>query len=310
MDISGTTCVYGLIGDPVAHSISPLIHNALAQELGLDLAYVCFPVKGTKVDEAIRGAYALGISGLNVTVPHKQAALSCVQELDPVAKAVGAVNTLVRRDGQDGFKGYNTDVEGFIRETRQDSIPLTGSRAVVLGAGGAARAVCFALAKEGAVRIVIVNRTKEKAQELAGAVNAFAGRELAYILPLEDVQDTDRLLSLAGGAYLAVQTTSVGLFPHTEKTLIRDAAFFRQAVAGIDIIYNPDETQFMKECRAAGKPAFNGLAMLLYQGIASFELWTGKQVPDTAARQVYAMMKEEMARRREADNTDPGRRLI
>jgi shikimate dehydrogenase len=296
MEITGTTEVYGLIGSPVAHSISPLIHNMLAKKTGLDMTYVCFPVAGRDVRAALEGAFALGIRGMNVTVPHKQSVRALLSSVDPLADAVGAVNTLVR-DG-DGFTGYNTDVEGFAREAAACGILLQGAGVVVVGAGGAARGVCFSLAKEGAGRIVIANRTKEKAGRIADAVNSWKGETLVIPAGMDILSDTEKLKSLAGSGYLAVQTTSVGLYPDTESSPVDDPEFFAQAAAGIDIIYNPEETRFMKYMRQAGHPAYNGLLMLLYQGIASFELWTGRKVPKEAADEVYAAMQQEMAGRR------------
>lgn len=296
MEIKGTTAVYGLIGNPVAHSISPLIHNMLAEKMGLDMTYVCFPVAGDDVPEAVKGALALGIQGLNVTVPHKQSVREVLTRVDPLADAIGAVNTLVRTDK--GFTGYNTDVEGFAREAELSGISLRGASAVVIGAGGASRGVCFSLAKEGAERIVIANRTEEKARLIAQAVNDWAGKELVIPAGMDVCSDAGRLKLLAGSGYLAVQATSVGLYPDIESCPVDHPDFFENASAGIDIIYNPEETCFMKHMKEAGHPAVNGLLMLLYQGIASFELWTETTVTEEAAAEVYAAMQKEMADRR------------
>lgn len=296
MEIKGTTQVYGLIGSPVAHSISPLIHNMLAEKMGLDMTYACFPVAGEDVRAAVSGALALGIRGLNVTVPHKQSVRSLLGSVDPLADAVGAVNTLVRTG--DGFTGYNTDVEGFAREAAACGIRLRDASVIVIGGGGAARGVCFSLAREGAGRIVVVNRTQEKARRIAEAVNAWKGKELVIPAGMDILSDRKERQNLAGSGYLAVQATSVGLYPDTEVSPVDDPDFFAQASAGIDIIYNPEETRFMKYLNQAGRPAHNGLLMLLYQGIASFELWTGREVSGATAAQVYAAMQQEMAGRR------------
>lgn len=296
MNIKGTTKVYGLIGNPVAHSISPLIHNLLAERMGLDMTYVCFPVSREEVKQAVEGALALGIQGMNVTVPHKQSVRSVLKQVDPVAAAIGAVNTLVRTP--DGFTGYNTDVVGFAREAQLYHIDLKDATAVVVGAGGASRGVCFSLAGAGAKRIVIANRTVQKAEQIADAVNSWKKREICVPVPSETLDDTERLSSLAGDGYLAVQTTSVGMFPKSGVSPVVNPEFFVRARAGIDIVYNPETTRFMELMKAAGKPAYNGLAMLLYQGVASFELWTKKEVPENIVREVYAAMQQEMAGRR------------
>ncbi|MGI5988790.1 MAG: shikimate dehydrogenase [Lachnospiraceae bacterium] len=296
MEIEGTTKVYGLIGNPVAHSISPLIHNLLAQKLGLDMTYVCFPVENADVKQAVEGAWALGIQGLNVTVPHKQSVREVITSVDPLADAVGAVNTLVRTP--EGFTGYNTDVEGFAREAKVSQIGLDGAGAVVIGAGGAARGVCFSLARAGAKRIVIANRTAGKAELIADAVNGWSKKDLCVPQSLNVLSDARNLTDLVGEGYLAVQATSVGLYPKTDRTPVKNADFFIHASAGIDIIYNPEETRFMSQMRAAGHPAFNGLAMLLFQGIASFELWTKMTVPQDTVREVYAAMQQKMAEKR------------
>ena len=171
IDINGTTRVCGLIGNPVGHSISPVIHNSLAQLMDMNMVYTTFKVEKGDVVTAVNGAYALNILGLNVTVPHKQAVMESLVDIDPLAKAIGAVNTLVRTDK--GYKGYNTDILGLERELIDEGVVLLGSRCVILGAGGAARAIAFLCAKSGAKEIYMLNRTKEKAYDIAKAVNDY-----------------------------------------------------------------------------------------------------------------------------------------
>ena len=278
IDINGTTRVCGLIGNPVGHSISPVIHNSLAQLMDMNMVYTTFKVEKGDVVTAVNGAYALNILGLNVTVPHKQAVMESLVDIDPLAKAIGAVNTLVRTDK--GYKGYNTDILGLERELIDEGVVLLGSRCVILGAGGAARAIAFLCAKSGAKEIYMLNRTKEKTYDIAKAVNDYFGKEC--IKPML-ISEYDKL---EADDYVVIQTTSVGLYPNVDDVVIDDEAFY--------IIYNPSETRFMKMCKNAGKPACNGLKMLLYQGVAAYELWNDVSVTKEQADKVYNKMKEEL----------------
>ena len=283
IDINGTTRVCGLIGNPVGHSISPVIHNSLAQLMDMNMVYTTFKVEKGDVVTAVNGAYALNILGLNVTVPHKQAVMESLVDIDPLAKAIGAVNTLVRTD-----KGYNTDILGLERELIDEGVVLLGSRCVILGAGGAARAIAFLCAKSGAKEIYMLNRTKEKAYDIAKAVNDYFGKEC--IKPML-ISEYDKL---EADDYVVIQTTSVGLYPNVDDVVIDDEAFYKKVKVGVDIIYNPSETRFMKMCKNAGKPACNGLKMLLYQGVAAYELWNDVSVTKEQADKVYNKMKEEL----------------
>lgn len=286
IDINGTTRVCGLIGNPVGHSISPVIHNSLAQLMDMNMVYTTFKVEKGDVVTAVNGAYALNILGLNVTVPHKQAVMESLVDIDPLAKAIGAVNTLVRTDK--GYKGYNTDILGLERELIDEGVVLLGSRCVILGAGGAARAIAFLCAKSGAKEIYMLNRTKEKAYDIAKAVNDYFGKEC--IKPML-ISGYDKL---EADDYVVIQTTSVGLYPNVDDVVIDDEAFYKKVKVGVDIIYNPSETRFMKMCKNAGKPACNGLKMLLYQGVAAYELWNDVSVTKEQADKVYNKMKEEL----------------
>ena len=230
IDINGTTRVCGLIGNPVGHSISPVIHNSLARLMDMNMVYTTFKVEKGDVVTAVNGAYALNILGLNVTVPHKQAVMESLVDIDPLAKAIGAVNTLVRTDK--GYKGYNTDILGLERELIDEGVVLLGSRCVILGAGGAARAIAFLCAKSGAKEIYVLNRTKEKAYDIAKAVNDYFGKEC--IKPML-ISEYDKL---EADDYVVIQTTSVGLYPKVDDVVIDDEAFYKKVKVGVDIIYN------------------------------------------------------------------------
>ena len=285
-NIKGTTRVCGLIGNPVGHSISPVIHNTLADIMGIDLVYTTFKVEENQVEAAVKGAYALDILGMNVTVPHKQAVMRSLKEIDPLAEAIGAVNTLARVDG--GYKGYNTDILGLARELEEENVCIKDNPVLIIGAGGAARAIAFLCASRGASSITVINRTVEKAQNIAGAVNGYYGIDLVKAVSI------DQALDLQGDGYVAIQTTSVGLYPDVDNVLIKDENFYRKVGAGVDIIYNPYTTRFMKILSNQGKPAYNGLKMLLYQGVAAFEIWNNCSVSKDMADRVYESMKEAM----------------
>jgi len=285
-EIKGTTKVCGLIGNPVAHSISPLIHNNLAQLENIDLAYVTFKVESNKVAEAVKGAYELNVFGLNVTVPHKNEVIDSLVDIDPLAKNIGAVNTLVRVEG--GFKGYNTDIFGLQRQLSDAFIELAGNDIIILGAGGAARAIVFLCAKEGAKSIYILNRTLENAQQLAKDVNAVLNINVAIGMKIEDYN------KLPNKQFITIQTTSVGLHPNDDCAPIENPDFYDKVSVGVDIIYNPTKTKFMKLVESKGKIAYNGLKMLLYQGVCAFELWNEIKVSEDVIANVYELMKKEL----------------
>ena len=282
MEINGLTRTCGLIGDPVEHTLSPVIHNTLAQLMGINLTYVPFRVKKDELFDAITGAYGLNVLGLNVTVPHKESVTGYLSDIDELAKTIGAVNTLVRCEN--GYKGYNTDMPGLYRAMCSEQIAVDDSDVIILGAGGVARAVAVMLSNK-AKKIYILNRTVEKAEIIAKEVNAYAGKEVAKALSLDGYKNLQ-------GSYLAIQATNVGMYPNVDEVLVEDMEFYKMIHTGYDLIYNPGETKFMKLVKQAGSPAYNGLKMLLYQGIIAFELWNQVTVTDEHADIVYEKMKE------------------
>lgn len=289
MEINGYTRVCGLIGNPVEHTMSPAIQNTLASATGENLVYVPFHVPSGQVREAVEGALALNLLGCNVTVPYKSDVIPYLKEIDGLAEKIGAVNTLVRVPG--GFKGYNTDMPGLYRAMREDGVKIENEEVLILGAGGVARAVAMLLAEKGAARAIFLNRTVERAEKVAEEVNRVAGREFAGALALED----HRRLS-GEKTYLCIQATNVGMFPKTEEAVIEDEAFYRKLHTGYDLIFNPAKTRFMELTQKAGGRAFNGLKMLLWQGVIAYELWTGRQVDsDVAGQACEAMMKAMQA---------------
>ena len=284
-DINGYTRTCGLIGNPVEHTLSPVIHNTLSMVLGENLAYVPFHVENGRLEDAIKGAFALNLLGLNVTVPYKSDVIPYLTDIDPLAENIGAVNTLVRTET--GYKGYNTDIPGLYRAMCEDGVKVKGEKVLILGAGGVARAVAMLLLDKGAREAILLNRTVQKAQEVADEVNRIAGRKFAKAMPM-DAYDT----LPAGKGYLAIQATSVGMYPGCDAAVIEDPAFYEKVHTGYDLIFNPPKTRFMELVEAQGGKAYNGAKMLLYQGIIAFELWTGCEIKSWLADKVYERMQE------------------
>lgn len=281
--IDGKTRLCGLIGNPVEHTMSPVIHNTLAEKCGHNLVYVPFLVEDGRIEEAVRGAYALNILGMNVTVPYKSDVIKSLLEIDELASHIGAVNTLVRTEG--GYKGYNTDMSGLYRAMTSEGIRIEGEEIVLLGAGGAARAVAYLCGAQKAKKVYLLNRTLEKARTVAEEVNNAFDREMIVPMLLSDYP------KLPERKFLAIQGTSVGLAPHEEDVVIKDAAFYQKIHTGFDLIYKPFTTRFMRLVREAGGEAYNGLKMLLYQGIIAYELWNQVTITEEEAGLVYEKLR-------------------
>lgn len=261
------TRLCGIIGNPVGHSLSPAMHNAAFEHLGLNFVYLAFRVED--VEGALRGMRALDLRGFSVTVPHKVAVIPFLDEIDPLARDIGAVNTIVNEGGR--LKGYNTDWMGFVRSLEAVT-PLQDRHAVLLGAGGAARAIAFGL-KERQTRLTILNRTEDLhlAETLAGALGC----------PWGDLKQTDAIER----ADIVIHATPVGMSPHPDQTLI-DPRLLHPGQIVYDIVYNPLETKLLREARQRGCRTIPGYEMLLLQGVAQFELWTGQPAPVSLMRDV------------------------
>ena len=287
MEINGYTRTCGLMGNPVEHTMSPVIHNTLSEKLGKNLVYVSFHVPSGHVKEAVEGAFVLNLLGMNVTVPYKSEVIPFLKDIDPLAEQIGAVNTLVRME--DGFKGYNTDMPGLYRAMCEDGVDIAGEKVLILGAGGVARAVAMLLAQKDAAEILLLNRSVDRAVSVAEEVNGIVGRQLVKAMPL-----TDHNRLPEGEKYLAIQATNVGMFPNEEDVIIEDAAIYQKIHTGYDLIFNPSETRFMQKVKSSGGRAFGGMKMLLYQGIIAYELWTGAQVGKELAAEIYDRLTEAM----------------
>lgn len=285
MKIDGRTRTCGLIGNPVEHTMSPVIHNTLAKELNLNMVYVPFLVE-SGLAEAVKGAYALNLLGMNVTVPYKSEVIKSLAECDELAEKIGAVNTLVRVDG--GYKGYNTDMSGLYRAMSSYGIVIENQSVIILGAGGAARAVAFLCVYHGAKKVYLLNRSIDKARDIAEEIAKVMDRDCIIPMALNDYSQ------LPKEKMLCIQATSVGLSPRDEEAVIEDKEFYTRIHTGYDLIYRPANTKFMKLVKEQGGKAYHGLKMLLYQGIEAFELWNQIKVSEELSNKVYEIMKGEM----------------
>jgi shikimate dehydrogenase len=268
--ISGRTRVAGIIGWPVEHSLSPAMHNAAFAALDLDWLYAAFPVRPARVEEAVCGLAAAGCAGLNATIPHKRAVLDACSSVSAAVSAIGAANTLVP-DGEGGWRGDNTDAEGFLRALdEQAPLDLAGADVLLVGAGGAARAVAFALRGRGA-RVRVANRTPAAAAELGDPV------------PFS----VDAMDLVAGQSALVVNATSLGLHGDEAPAELPLAGLGPGQVAA-DVVYRPGGTPWLAAAAARGARAVDGLGMLLHQGAAAFEQWTGRSPPVEVMREALA----------------------
>lgn len=284
--ISSKTKLCGLIGDPVTHSMSPAMHNAAFKALGLDYLYLPFRVKEEDLAQAIAGMRAFNMRGLNVTIPHKVAVLPFLDEVDKQAERIGAVNTIINEEGV--LRGYNTDAAGFLQALLARGIEPDGQKMVILGAGGASRAISFILAERGA-RLVILNRRSglAGAKEFAGRLSQIFARGVTA-LELNQA-NLARVLSQSD---ILVNATSVGMSPDISGTPL-DADLLRPELIVVDIVYNPVKTRLLTEAEAAGAVTISGVDMLVWQGALAFEKWTGQKAPvELMKKEVVKLLKK------------------
>lgn len=282
--ITGQSMVYGVMGDPVGHSLSPQIHNLIACGMGHPLVYVPFHVDGARLGEAISGGHALRIQGMNVTIPHKRSVMPYLCDMDQKAKEIGSVNTL--KYTVQGYVGYNTDHIGLARTFGRQGYDLKGKSVVVLGAGGSAYAACVMAASHGAKCIYIVNRSMDNAERLAVHLRAFYETPVA-VLSYERVMEAEK-------REVVIQTTSLGFGVQAEGSPIDSTDFFVGVDIALDIIYHPWETVFLRDAKRMGVVTANGFDMLVYQAAASYEIWRGitldEELVEDVKRHVYKDM--------------------
>jgi shikimate dehydrogenase len=272
-DITASTTLVGLMGWPISHSVSPVMHNAAFAELRMNWRYVPLPVRAERVGEAVVGVRALGLRGVNVTVPHKQAVMPFLDRWSPAAAAIGAVNTIIV--GEEGeLLGDNTDAAGFVTDLRANGVDPAGKRVLVVGAGGSARAIVYGLAEAGCDSLVLLNRTLDKAESLLVAM-----RELFPAVPMTARPFPDGVAESAADAELIVNCTSLGMSPNLEGLPWDEEIEFSPQQTVYDLVYNPAVTRLLQLASVDGATVIGGLGMLIHQGAIAFERWTGETAP-------------------------------
>lgn len=287
MLVSGSTKVFALFGDPVMHSFSPLMHNTAFKRLKLDSLYVPLLVRRDSLAEAVDAVRALNLGGVNITIPHKEKILSYLDEVDEEAREIGAVNTVVNRDGY--LCGYNTDASGFLASLKSVSFDPKGKKVVIMGAGGAARAAAVALVFQGVSRIHIYDIDTKRGEILAQDLSrAGAGTAVG-------VSDYGASFSEAlKNADLLVDATPVGMYPNHKENPILMRDQLHPGLLVCDLVYNPPRTRLLEEAAATGCGVLNGVGMLVHQGALAFQLWTGRKAPvDSMQRAVLDALKDE-----------------
>lgn len=266
----GNTRVLGVFGHPIAHSLSPVMHNAAIRALNLDYVYVPFHVLPERLEDAVRGVRALEITGVNVTIPHKERVIEFLDDVSEHAARIRSVNTVINDDGR--LRGETTDGLGFLKSAEAAWGGIVGCRVLILGAGGSAKAVAYTLAEVGC-EIVIANRTHERAVELVGGLNAVFGNAAKAVKVQADV-----LAEATREADLLVNTTSVGMHPDVDGIPI-PPDLLRRGMMVYDLVYNPLKTRLVCEAESRGARAVTGIGMLVYQGALSLKMWTGREAP-------------------------------
>ena len=260
----------GVIGDPIEHTLSPTIHNAAFNHLKLDFVFLAFRVKAADLENAVRGMRGLGIYGLNVTMPHKSTVISFLDEVDPTVQFLGSANTILNKDGK--LSGFNTDGVGALKALRENGAELSEKKVLLLGAGGAAKALAFALAEEVG-ELVVLNRAAEKARELAEALGRMFNKKV-----VGGSLSPDAIAKNLRASDILINATSVGMKPNLSQSIVAPQ-WLKSDLVVMDIIYDPVETKLARDAKAAGAKVISGVEMLIYQGAASFEIWTGRAAP-------------------------------
>lgn len=280
LKVSAKTKIIGVFGYPIEHSLSPPMHNAAFSYLGLDYCYLAFSVRPEDLKQAVESVRALNLVGVNVTIPHKERVLPYLDEVSREAKLIGAVNTIRNKGGK--LIGYNTDLSGFLTSLKQAGFNPKGKKVVVIGAGGAARAVSFALSQEGIHSLFILNRTLEKAESLTKMVKKSIINLNIRALPLRKKE----LIKAIEGADLLVNATSLGMVPKTSQSPLAGFGLLPKSLVVYDLVYNPVETRLIRLAKKSKGKAIGGLETLIQQGAKSFEIFTGLKAPEEVMRKV------------------------
>ncbi|MGI6094211.1 MAG: shikimate dehydrogenase [Lachnospiraceae bacterium] len=283
--ITGHTGLTALLGSPVAHSISPMMHNESFQLLNLDYVYLCFDIKEEQLETAVNGLKTMGIRGFNLTMPNKNKIVEMLDELSPAAKMIGAVNTVLHENGR--LIGYNTDGIGFTRSVADAGHTIAGQTLTLMGAGGAATAIAAQTALDGAAVLNIFARPTSRFWERTCRLVRNINETTSCKAYLYDNADDTQLHTSLENSHMLINATSVGMAPNTDASIIPDASYFHPNLVVADVIYNPQETKLLKMAREAGCATFNGMYMLLYQGAEAFKIWTGKEMPVETIKEKY-----------------------
>ena len=284
MIVTGTTRLGGLLGSPVAHSLSPRIHNDSFSILGLDHIYLCFDVKEDGLEDITKAFRRMNVYGFNLTMPDKQAVIPYLDHLSPEASLIGAVNTVSCTGGF--LTGYNTDGYGYLKSVREEGIDLTGSEMVLMGCGGAARAIAATAALEGLCRLHLACRRSSswpKAQLLVEQIN----QRTSCQADLTDLHDREAMEKILCSSILLTNATSAGMGKDNPVSPLPFPDLLRPDLCVSDIIYNPAKTRLLLDAEKKGCHTFNGHLMLLYQAEKAFEIWTGRQMPTDIIRERY-----------------------
>ncbi|HEX3032321.1 MAG TPA: shikimate dehydrogenase [Bacillota bacterium] len=285
--ITGKTKVVGIFGYPVEHSFSPAMHNGAFQFLGLDYAYLPFPVHPDNLAAGVNAVRALGLAGVNVTIPHKQAVIPFLDEVTPEAELIGAVNTIVNREGW--LVGHNTDGQGFVTSLQKEAgVTPEGLEVLILGSGGAARGVAVQLALAGASNLYLVNRSLDKGAELAQVISLHTSAS-AQGIPWTPQALADLSHRVGTRECLVINTTPLGMYPHQHTVPPHILEVVQPGWLVADLVYNPVETQLLDRAAAKGCRTLSGLGMLLYQGALAFQLWTGHTAPLKTMEEIIHM---------------------
>lgn len=284
IEITGHTGLYGLLGSPVAHSISPMMHNEAFRILGMDDVYLCFDVDTSTLKTAVSGLKTLGIKGFNCTMPDKNLMFELCDSLSKAATLVGAVNTVKNENGK--LTGHMTDGVGYMMAAKDAGFDIIGKNMTLLGAGGAATAICAQAAIDGVKNINVFSIKDQffhRAQKLVDNINENTSCNAA----LYDLNDETMLKKSIESSHILTNATSVGMSPNTDNCILKDNSYLRSDLIVSDVIYNPRETKLIKMAKEIGCPTFNGLYMLLYQGAEAFKIWTGKEMPVKEIKEKY-----------------------
>lgn len=275
-EITGHTRLVGLFATPIRHSVSPMIQNAGFQALGIDAVYLAFDLGTDRIERAIDSIRNLEMLGANLSMPNKIAAVPLMDDLSDAAKLVGAINTIVNQDGK--LTGHITDGIGFMRSLKDIDVDIIGKKMTITGAGGAATAIIVQAALDGVKEIAVYNIKDEFFERIQATLQTIAESTGCKIV-LNDLADEAALAKDVAESVLLTNATGVGMKPNTEASTIKNFDIITKDSAVVDIIYTPRETKLLKEAKARGAKTSNGLGMLLYQGAAAFELWTGQAMP-------------------------------